>query len=149
MLTPPSGAPRGRARARSSRSVWSLISPLIAKLDDGRPLRRDDAALDLLVLDALLVPLGGLIGILGGEVLGAVAQPRFEPVEERLVGRPLVARAFHLVQAGLVRSRSRDASPRPRRALRRPKRPSAGPIGKRQALPDERDEDHHEREERR
>ena len=44
----------------------------IAQLDDGTALGRDHPALDLLVLDSLLTPLGGLLGILGREVLRAV-----------------------------------------------------------------------------
>ena len=47
----------------------SLISRAIAQLDDRGALRGDDAALDLLVLDALLASLGGLVGVLGREVL--------------------------------------------------------------------------------
>ena len=41
------------------------------------------------MLDALLASLGGLVRILRREVLGAIAQAGLEPVEERLVGRPL------------------------------------------------------------
>ena len=46
----------------------------IAQLDDRRPLGADHPALDLLVLDPLLAPLGGLVRILGRQVLGSIAE---------------------------------------------------------------------------
>ena len=66
---------------------------LVAQLDDGRALGADDAALDLLVLDPLLAALGRLVGVLGREVPRPVPEARLEPVEERLVGRPVRGRA--------------------------------------------------------
>ena len=60
------------------------------------------------MLDALLVALGGLGGVLGREVLGRSSQARLEPVDERLVARPVQAGAFDLVEPGLVRGGPRD-----------------------------------------
>ena len=85
---------------QAQRQVVDLAP--IAQLDDGRPLRGDDPALDLLVLDALLAALGGLIGILGREVQGPITQARLEPVEERLVVRPVLASTVDLVETGLI-----------------------------------------------
>ena len=80
-----------------------MISPAVAKLDHGRALGRDDTALDLLVLDPLLVALGGLVRVLGREVLRAVAKARLEPIEERLMPRPVLTSALDLVEPRLVR----------------------------------------------
>src|SRR5205814_3256915 len=70
----------------------------IAQLGDRGSLGIDDAALDLLVLDSLLAPLGCLLRILGREVLGSISQPRLEPVEQRKMARPAVSQARDLVQ---------------------------------------------------
>src|SRR5439155_6411180 len=60
-----------------------VVDPaLIAQLGHRGALGADDGALDLLVFHPFLAPLGRLGGILGGEVLPAVAKPGFEPVEE-------------------------------------------------------------------
>src|SRR5258706_8754837 len=58
---------------QAERAVVDLAP--IPQLDDRSALGTDDAALDLLVLEALLAPLGGLVRVLRREVLGAVVQP--------------------------------------------------------------------------
>ena len=59
------------------RGVVDLTA--VAELDDRAALGRDDATLDLLVLDPFLGALGGLVRVRGGEVPGPVLQPGLQP----------------------------------------------------------------------
>ena len=88
------------------------------------------AALDLLVLDALLAPFGGLVRVLGGEVL---ASGRASPDSSRSNSgwwsghsRP---GPLDLLEAGLVGGRPREGQLVAVRTRRRPSPPSAGPRG--------------------
>ena len=97
-----------------------------------------------LVLDPLLAPLGGLVGVLGREVLRCGPAGRTPADREAAGGRPVGAGALDLVEAGLVGGLARkrllvavelDAVP-------------AGPANQprqRQPLADERHEDDRER----
>ena len=110
-----------------------------------RALGGDDAALDLLVLDALLAPLGGLVGVLGREVLRPVPQARTRAGRGAAAwpghGR---ARSLDLVEARLVGGRARQRRLVAVELDAVPARP-AQDERQRQPLADERDEDHRER----
>ena len=81
---------------RPQRLVVDLAS--VAKLDHGLTLGGYYTPLDLLVLDALLRSLLGLVGVLRGEVPAAIAQARLETVEQRLMGRPIGTRPLDFVK---------------------------------------------------
>ena len=76
-----------------ARSVWSLISRRSRSSMTASALGGDHAALDLLVLDALLAALGRLVGIVRREVLRPVPEPGFEPIEQRRMVRASRSRA--------------------------------------------------------
>ncbi len=64
------------------RAEGLVVDLAAAKLDDGGSLGADDPALDLLVLDTLLVPFGGLVRIIGRDVAGPTSQAWFDAVDE-------------------------------------------------------------------
>ena len=57
------------------------------------------------MLEVLLAPLFGLVGVPGGEMLHPVAEARFQPVVQRHVVRPSIARMSHGVQPEAVHRR--------------------------------------------
>ena len=99
------------------------------------------------MLDALLAPLGGLVGVLGGEMLRSIPEPALQSVEQGLVVRPRHPGAGDLVQPRLVRG-----SPRSISLVGRAVELDPVPAGlaederERESLSDKGDQDHSERE---
>ncbi len=75
---------------------------VVTKLDHRETLRCDDPALDLLVLEELLAPPSGLVGIVRREMPATIAQARLESIQEGLVRRPVRTDSPDLVKARLV-----------------------------------------------
>lgn len=82
---------------------------VVTKLDHRESLRCDDRTLDLLVLEEL-APSSRLAGIVGREMPAAITESRLEPVQERLVRRPVWTDPLDFVEARLVGDRPSEAA---------------------------------------
>ena len=142
-LRPPSGSLRGRARARSARSVRSLIS----RRSRSSMTAVRWAAMTPRWISSCSIRSWRRSAVSAGSSVArcsrAIAEAGLQPVEQRLMRRASRAGPARSRRGPPGRRPRARPSPRRRRTRRRPSRPT-GRRRQREALADERDEDDRE-----